>query len=121
MGYDLHITRAEQWFDGEPSITAEEWLAYVASDPELQLAGYNGPYFTLWSGASRHADPWFNWTNGRIMTKNPDPPLIRKAIEIASRLRAKAKGDDGEVYLPDGKVQVDGAVDDSPGMDWRSW
>jgi hypothetical protein len=121
MGYDVHITRAPCWSDDEPAITADEWLAYVALDPELQLAGYNGPYFALWAGKSKYPDPWFDWGHGQIHTKSPDPPLIQKAIEIAARLKASVQGDDGEVYLSDGRVQVDGVVDTSPSMDWRTW
>ena len=122
MGYDFHITRAESWTEGERSpITAEEWLGYVASDPELKLAGYNGPHFALWQGKSRHPEAWFDWYRGCITTKNPDPPLIAKALEIARRLRARVVGDDGEVYLPEGQVEVDGAIDGRPGMDWREW
>jgi len=121
MGYDLHITRAEHWSDEEPAISAQEWLAYVQEDPELQLAGYNGPYFALWSGKSTYPDPWFDWSRGRVHTKNPDPPIVEKAIAIAARLGASVQGDDGEVYLPDGKVQVEGVVDTSAAMDWRKW
>jgi hypothetical protein len=118
MGYDLHITRAKRWSDQEPSISADEWLAYVDRDPELQL---NGKYFALWAGVSRQPDPWFDWSDGHVHTKNPDPAVIAKAIQIASRLGAAVQGDDGEVYLPEGKVQIDGVVDASPSMDWRNW
>jgi hypothetical protein len=122
MGYDLHITRAKDWPDNAGSeITAEEWLAHVDSDPELKLAGYNGPYFALWSGRSSYPEPWFDWFDGNIKTKSPDPPLIQKALQIADRLGARVQGDDGEVYLPEGKVERDGSVDNSPGMDWRAW
>lgn len=122
VGYEFYITRADHWSDGEPKISEDEWLELVEQDPELSLAGYNGPYFALWSGDSKWGDgAWFNWRRGRVHTKNPDPPLIGKAIRIAERLRAKVQGDDGEVYLPGGKVEVDGAVDESPAMDWRTW
>ena len=122
MGYDLHITRAADWTEAESApITSEEWLTYVEADPELRLAGYNGPHFAVWSGQSRHPDPWFDWSDGRVHTKNPDPPLIEKAIQIAEQLGARVVGDDGERYLPGGKVERDGTVDDSPGMDWREW
>ena len=121
MGYEVYITRAEHWADHEPVISADEWLAFIAEDPELRLAGYSGPYFALWSGQSKYSDAWFNWFNGRVHTENPDPPMIQKAIAIAARLGARVQGDDGEIYLPDGRVEVDGAVDDSPSMDWRKW
>lgn len=40
MGYEIHITRAENWSDPDEAraITAEEWLEYVKRDPELKLA-----------------------------------------------------------------------------------
>ena len=122
MGYDLHITRASDWTEAEAvPITSEEWLAFVEADPELRLAGYNGSYFALWSGKSRYPDPWFDWSRGRVHTKNPDPPLIEKAIQIAGQLGARVVGDDGERYLSDGRVERDGEVDSSSGMDWREW
>jgi|SRR5215471_17853998 len=123
MGYDIHITRAGAgWYANDDcQITGEEWLTVVNEDPELKLAGYNGEYFTLWSGRSRYPDPWFDWSRGNVTTKNPDPPMIAKAIALAARLDAHVEGDDGERYLPDGKVERDGQVDDSPGMDWREW
>ena len=99
MGYDLHITRADDWFDSEQhSITAEEWLALIETDPELELAGDNGPYFTLWKGTSAYDEAWFDWDQGRIYTKNPDPPIIEKMISIAEKFGASVMGDDGERY-----------------------
>ena len=123
MGYDLHITRATNGWshDKRCEISAEEWLTVVNADPELKLAGYNGKYFTLWAGKSRYPEPWFDWSRGNVMTKNPDPPLIAKAIALAAKLNAHVEGDDGERYLADGRVERDGRVDSSPGMDWREW
>ncbi len=100
MGYDLHITRAKNWFENEGcEISVEEWLALIRSDAELKLAGYNGEYFALWSGKSKYEDPWLDWCDGNIYTKNPDGPIIGKMLEIAKRLKAKVQGDDGEVYF----------------------
>jgi hypothetical protein len=122
MGYDLHITRADDWTQGEDApITAEEWLALVEADPELRLSGDNGPCFALWSGTSKYPDAWFAWQRGEVNTKNPDPPIIEKAIHIAERLGARVLGDDGERYLPGGQVERAGMVDASPEMDWRTW
>jgi len=123
MGYDLHITRSPNgWADNSGhEIAAEEWLAVVESDPELRLAGYNGSHFALWSGSSKHEDPWFDWSRGNVSTKNPDPAMVAKAISVAQRLDAHVEGDDGERYLPDGKVERDGRIDEGPGMDWRTW
>ena len=99
MGYDLHITRAKDWSQNEGfEIGADEWLRVVEEDPELSLAGMNGPYFAVWIRKSIHQEPWFDWFAGNIYTKNPDEPMIEKMLSIAKRLNGKVQGDDGEVY-----------------------
>lgn len=99
MGYDLHVTRKAFWADEEgPVITAEEWLFLVERDPELSLDPRGGPYHALWNGPSKYFDPWIDWSEGELYTKNPDPPLIAKLLEIAIALEAKVRGDDNEVY-----------------------
>jgi hypothetical protein len=41
MGYDVHITRKDEWFDeGGSQIDLKEWLAYIDSDAEMRLDGY---------------------------------------------------------------------------------
>jgi hypothetical protein len=123
MGYDIQITRSPGYhFQNEGhQISPEEWLKYVEGDPELRLAGSNGPYFAIWSGKCRYPEAWFDWDEGNIYTKNPDPAIMGKAIAIAVALGARVQGDDGEVYLPDGKIERDGVVDEQDGMDWRQW
>jgi hypothetical protein len=57
MGYDLYITRKNDRCDDEgPDISRDEWLRVVDEDPELRLAGYNGPYFAIWSAT--RLTPW---------------------------------------------------------------
>jgi hypothetical protein len=98
VGYDLHITRRKDWSQAGHDITAEEWLAYVQKDPELSLSPEDGPYFAKWSGESKYPDPWLDWTEGNIYTKNPDEALIDKMAAMARELRALVQGDDGEIY-----------------------
>jgi hypothetical protein len=62
-----------------------------------------------------------SWWRGTIKTKNPDPPIVRKMVEIAERLKACVQADGGEVYLSGGRAERDGVIDISPGMDWRNW
>jgi hypothetical protein len=103
MGYNLHITRGKNWYQNHGhEIMPEEWLAVVHDDPELEIAGENGPYFTIWKGKSKYAEPWFDWLKGNVETKNPDEPMIDKMVAIAQRLGAKVQGDDGEVYAGGG-------------------
>ena len=107
MGYDLHITRAEYWAENDGhEITAAEWLAYVEEDPELTLDASNGDYFAIWSGKSEYPDPWFDWAEGDIYTKNPDDPILEKALSMAKRFNAKVQGDEGEVYVAVGQEPI---------------
>lgn len=126
MGYDLHITRAKFHFENDGArITADEWLRYVEEDPELTLAGYNGDYFALWSGKSKYPDPWLDWFDGNIYTKNPDDPLIDKMVEIARKLNGTVQGDDGEIYTGGGSKHFLPPPQPDPDppsqTSWKSW
>jgi hypothetical protein len=108
MGVELHITRAEFWADNEgKEITADEWLSYVTSDPELKLDPRNGKHFALWLGKSAYEEPWFDWFQGNINTKWPDTALYRKMLKIAATLNAQVQDDDGTVYIKDTDWEFD--------------
>lgn len=99
MGYDLHITRKEFHADPDgPAISSDEWMNYIASDPELRPAPGYGKHAVLMSVASKYPDPWLDWFEGCIYTKNPDKPIVAKMIQIAQKLGARVQGDDGEFY-----------------------
>jgi hypothetical protein len=108
MGYEVHITRARRWTESETNpIRFEEWLAVVASDPELQKDDVNGPHDFLWLAADGPRPLW--WRRGKVYTKNPDRLTILKMLDIAARLGARVQGDEGESYptlghWPDGGV-----------------
>jgi len=39
MGYELHITRADEWHNSKLNpISLDEWVAYVSSDPEMRFS-----------------------------------------------------------------------------------
>ena len=145
MGYDLHITRKENWFGAGPSISLQDWLAYMADDPELRHDGFaeitagNGMVvrieseglcvWTAYSGSERGNDVcWLAWSDdGNIDTKNPDPEIRRKMWSIARRLGARVQGDEGEFYGPDGEPVAEIAsapASESPAAKrpwWRFW
>lgn len=99
MGLELHITRAQHWSANDNcQITTNEWLAYVASDPELKLDPQNGDFFAKWLGRSAYEEPWLDWSDGNIVTKWPDTALYRKMLSIANALNARIQDDDGNVY-----------------------
>ena len=124
MGYDLHITRAAEWW-GENAgceIGEAEWLGLVDADPELRRSTpedvCHSENLVLWSG-NEPGGPWLAWRRGNVYSKNPNARLIEKMLEIAERLQARVLGDDSEVYLPGGRVQdADGEV--AQDVDWRA-
>ncbi len=99
MGYDVHITRKKFWADEAGSvITAEEWLAYVARDPQLRLDPQSKRHSVTLDIQSQYPDPWLEWFEGDIYSKNPDEAIRTKMLQIAAALGARVQGDDGEFY-----------------------
>ena len=117
MGYDLYITRQEDWSDDDESkkITLEEWVQFVNADPEMRLDHFaeaklqNGDTIRIekeglsvwlkYSGDNVNGNhAWFYYTDGNISVKNPDPEIMYKMLSMAGGLRAKLQGDDGELY-----------------------
>jgi len=127
MGYDVHITRRENWFEeAGPEIELSEWLKLVESDSEMRLDGYaEAPLkdgdvlrveesgLSTWTAYSRHGrdqgKAWFSFSSGNIIVKNPDPEILRKMWQLSKPLSARVQGDDGELYDQDGEV-VPGAA-----------
>lgn len=108
MGVELHISRAEHWADNQGlEISADEWLSYVAADPELQLWSENGPHFVRWLGASKYDEPWLDWSQGSVSTKWPDTALFCKMLEIAASLGANVQDDDGTKYTAESPWKYD--------------
>lgn len=99
MGYDVHITRKKNYADeGGPDITWDEWKAYVGRDAELRLAPELGKHMVAMNIKCQYPDPWLEWFEGSIDTKNPDEAILAKMLQIAAALNAKVQGDDGDVY-----------------------
>jgi hypothetical protein len=117
MGYDIHITRAENWAENISfEITAQEWLEIIKGDPELIPFPENGEYFVIWRGANKYPDTWFNWNQGNIFTKYPDKATFMKLYQIAQKLNAQVQGDDGEIY---GSNEIQ-KIDDNFMENWRN-
>jgi hypothetical protein len=103
MGYELHIVRQNDYEDGEEesNISLDEWLAYVATDKELELTnGYemnipgiettwqDRPGFCDWLGHPRSnagTIPWFDFGSGCIITKYPDSDTIKTTLSIMTK------------------------------------
>jgi hypothetical protein len=98
MGVELYITRTPQAADEHCAISADEWLAFVAADPELVLWPEQGPYFVRWLGDSAYPEPWLDWSHGEILSKWPDTTLYQKMLGIAQALDARVRDDDDSTY-----------------------
>ncbi len=112
MGYDVHVTRARDWTDGQRTpIKYDEWLKAVKGDPEMHMQGavetttgsgetlrYENEGLAVWTGHPVCRKVWFDLRGGNVVVKNPDELIIEKMREISTALNAKVKGDDGEEY-----------------------
>lgn len=117
MGYDIHITRQENWFDEDANkkISLDEWKSFLVNDPEMRLDNFaeavttSGDQiriesdglavWTKYSGNDLDGNfAWFDYSNGNIVCKNPDDEIIKKMLDIAQRLNAKVQGAEGELY-----------------------
>ncbi len=99
MGYDLHITRAEDWTQNLSwQISSNEWLSIIQEDPELVPDPHNGEFAVIWKSAPRSEKGWFDWYQGNVFTTSPDRETVEKMLELANRLEAKVVGDNGELY-----------------------
>ena len=122
MGYDVHITRKEDWSDEQgPSISREEWLGYVETDKSMRLdreavvENAQGEAFSVqdetlavwteWTGREEGKNEAWMWLgHGNVMAKNPDEAMLRKMFLIADAMAGKLQGDDGEVYNSIGEI-----------------
>jgi hypothetical protein len=101
MGYDLHITRAELWFESDQRpISQAEWLALVEHRIDLRPVGSDvvldvpgGIELLLW------------WRDGQITVNKPYgrdetlyEPITDALVRLASNVSARLQGDDGEAY-----------------------
>ena len=110
MGYDVHITRAENWFDsGDHPISLDEWTSYVASDPEMTMPADN---------LAQWRDCPFLYEDGAITVKYPEVEVRIKMAVIAKALSAKVQGDDGEVYDECGNAVPDPYPPVEPPRPW---
>jgi len=118
MGWEVHLTRAEDWSQSdERPIAADEWLAVVEGDPELRIDRANGPYFAVWSGPCSYPEGgWFDWTDGCITTKHPDRAILGKLLQLGEKLGGVVQGDDGEVY-----ARAEDLPDDAMPQTVRPW
>ncbi|MFD5922551.1 hypothetical protein ACFVYP_38395 [Kitasatospora sp. NPDC058201] len=104
MGYDLHITRRENWWDREGEhIRAVEWDAAVTADPCLVAVPLpegcqeRVAETVLWRNGKPYGEALW-WRAGRVVAKHPSDALVVTMCRLAKALEARVQGDDGEYY-----------------------
>lgn len=104
MGYDLHITRADFYYDSDLyPISRSEWTAFADTEPQLiRHTGEQGG--ECWEFLAADGDSWqMNWSRGQI-TIWKGGPAAEQLAQVAARFGARLVGDDAEEYRPDGSV-----------------
>ncbi|MGC4868101.1 hypothetical protein ACLQ3B_22020 [Micromonospora sp. DT53] len=108
MAYELHITRAEEYYESEEHpIALEEWLSYAESSAALRAGG--------WLGSDDDRQPIYQytctdgsvvvltWSEGAIDIKGQfGGDAYQEFGRIGRDLQANLQGDDGERYTADG-------------------
>ena len=111
MGYELHITRAENSYDSEVApILLAEWLGYAANSPLLAEREW-----IQWTDIGRVPVFAYARGDGAAISLALDGAQIRvkgvlddvgelELVKIAEDLQANLIGDDGERYTTAGIV-----------------
>ncbi|NUT92663.1 MAG: hypothetical protein HOY78_11650 [Saccharothrix sp.] len=104
MGYDLHITRAEAWYDSEHApIPQEEWERFARERPELTVDGW------AYSRSEVGCRPIFActvgdvvvsllWNAGEVVVSGATTEAATGLRWVAEGMGARLVGDDGEAY-----------------------
>jgi hypothetical protein len=117
MGYDLHISRNDEWWDEQigGGISFAEWASFVDADDTMRMDGFaevelpdgstlrtENEGLAVWTDYAGNEDggnqAWFDFRGGAIVVKNPDQDILAKMLEIAVTFNAKVVGDEGEQY-----------------------
>jgi len=119
VSYAVHIVRADPCIANkfEP-IPLTAWLEYVASDHEMRLKGkaifkspkgevieINAPGLAEWIDPHDGSRAVFDHSRGRVSVGNPSRAALTKMFQIAEKLNAIVRGDEGEHYDAEGNCR----------------
>ena len=117
MGYELYITRADNfWETNEQPILEDEWENVANADPDLEKSQDDWYQRSNEDGSSEQFHPWIIkshperqplwYMDGAINTKNPDEAARKKLFDLSQKLNAKVLGEEGETYNAEGNQHV---------------
>lgn len=123
MGYDLYVTRKEDWSDAEgQDITLDDWTGYLALDQSLQIDPVRSaevdPRVASGAKEASHAcwtewpdrepglrEAWIWLERGNLVSTDADIRFRQKLFLIADGLGARLMGEGGEVYNSSGEAE----------------
>ncbi|MEU5786135.1 hypothetical protein ABZ754_00210 [Micromonospora purpureochromogenes] len=108
VGYELHISRAEEYYDSaERPIALDEWLSYAESNSTLRVGGWLGwdegrqPIYEYTCADGNVVS--LTWFEGAIEIKGHfDGDAYREFGAVAENLQANLQGHHGERYTASG-------------------
>jgi hypothetical protein len=112
MSYDLHIVRGPEWFDDSThQVSADEWIAYIEGDPDLQRINTDNAHSIaakLVSSTDDDDGQMLSLSSGSISSSYPQPLLLAKMFQVAKHFAAYVVSDDGEIYElgANGKIHI---------------
>jgi hypothetical protein len=122
MGYNLHISRRDEWYTPVPNdITYAEWKRLANADPDFEVCGHASWRVDVFLREEGKPEPEpqedvietydcyglktsesyasFGYHDGRVVVRVPhDAVTARKIMEVAGKLHAVVQGDEGEYY-----------------------
>jgi hypothetical protein len=111
MGYNIHITLADEWTDSESNPITSDLLEEVSRISHKNTSGVNPSTGEVieqsfeesfyWPNESSNNKCMFHLMSGRLVFKYSDDSQIEIAKDLASYLGAKVQGDEGEEYKYD--------------------
>ncbi len=104
MSYDLSLTRGNYaWENAGVEIAPFELRELMAGDRSLRGELIDGELVGLrWGGHPDGDTVVFRLADGNLVASDPDRPTVSKLVDMATRLRGRVLGDDGERYARDG-------------------
>ncbi len=141
MGYDIRISRNQDWWDDTGGgIALEEWETYAQDDPAIRFERvveatlpdgstlrHEGEGLAVWFAHVAPSEdgnevPLHYW-NGSIVAKNPEPDARRTMYRIAADLGALVVGEEGELYDRDGNQAGSSDNPSPPALKpwWKFW
>lgn len=113
MGYEIYITRQNNWWEKEATreIGEAQWREVVEADEELRFGGaaevqspvgevirVERPLLAQWVGHPHFDSVWFDFRDGNVVVNRPDELALEKMKSLAEKLGARVQGEESEFY-----------------------